>query len=99
MIGISSCIVWYGILTFGRYCGAWAELGWAWNKKPNTTGTWREHWPSAEMVESFVIWLYGATNTWMERFGVEPGSPFSLHQVQHISIAVMFFFTGSAGML
>lgn len=91
--------VWYGVLTFGRYCGSWAELGWAWNRKPNVAGTWREHWPSAEMVESFVIWLYGATNTWMERFGAGPDDPWTLHQVQHVSIAVMFFFAGSAGMM
>lgn len=51
------------------------------------------------MVESFVIWLYGATNTWMERFGAGPDDPWTLHQVQHVSIAVMFFFAGSAGMM
>ncbi|KAJ5831763.1 hypothetical protein N7474_000074 [Penicillium riverlandense] len=25
---------WYGVLTLGRFIGAWADLGWAWNKKP-----------------------------------------------------------------
>lgn len=94
-----SIFFWYGLLTFGRYCGAWAELGWAWNRKPNVAGTWREAFPSAETIECFVIWLYGATNTWMERFGAAPGDPWSVKEVQHVSIAVMFFFAGGAGML
>ncbi len=34
----------------------------------------------------------------MERFGVAPGSPYSVKQVQHISIAVMFWFAGLIGM-
>jgi len=50
------------------------------------------------MVESIVIFVYGATNTWMERFGAAPGSPFTTKQVQHISIAVMFWFAGLLGM-
>lgn len=94
-----SIFFWYGLLTFGRYSGAWAELGWAWNRKPNVVGTWRDAFPSAEMVECFVIWLYGATNTWMERFGAQPGDPWTVKQVQHVSIAVMYFFAGGAGML
>lgn len=94
-----SIFFWYGLLSFGRYAGAWAELGWAWNRKPDTKGTWREHFPSAEMVECFIIFLYGATNTWMERFGAKPGDPYTLHEVQHISIAVMYFFAGGAGMM
>lgn len=86
----------YGILTFSRYLGAWAEYGWAWNRRPqrNTSSLV----PTAEMVECFVIWLYGATNTWMERFGAAPGSPYSVKQVQHISIAVMFGGAGLIGM-
>ena len=53
---------------------------------------------SAEFVESFVIFLYGITNTWMERFGANRGDPFTTKQVQHISIAVMFWFAGLVGM-
>ena len=34
----------------------------------------------------------------MERFGVAPGSPFTTKQIQHISIAVMFWFAGLVGM-
>lgn len=87
---------WYGVLTFARYLGAWAEYGWAWNRRPQRNA--RSLVPTAEMVECFVIWLYGATNTWMERFGAAPGSPYSVKQVQHISIAVMFGGAGLIGM-
>ncbi|KDQ16101.1 hypothetical protein BOTBODRAFT_31175 [Botryobasidium botryosum FD-172 SS1] len=86
----------YGVLTFARYLGAFADLGWAWNRLPHTVR--RRQPPSAEMVESSLIFLYGVTNTWMERFGAEPGSPYTTKQVQHISIAVMFWFAGLVGM-
>ncbi|QRW05336.1 membrane protein [Ceratobasidium sp. AG-Ba] len=86
-----SIFFWYGILTWARYLGAWSDRGWAWNR----TTTKRV---SAEMVESFVIALYGATNTWMERFGAQPGDPYTTKQIQHISIAVMFWFAGLVGM-
>jgi len=49
-------------------------------------------------VESFVIFFYGVTNTWMERFGANPGDPYTTKQLQHISIAVMFWFAGLIGM-
>lgn len=54
---------------------------------------------SAEFVECFVIFFYGATNTWMERFGAKAGDPYSVKQVQHISIAVIFWFAGIMGMI
>jgi hypothetical protein len=34
----------------------------------------------------------------MERFGAAPGAPYSVKEVQHISIAVMFWFAGLIGM-
>lgn len=86
----------YGLLTFGRYLGAWAEYGWAWNHRPQRNQS--SIVPSAEFVECFVIFLYGVSNTWMERFGAAPGSPYTVKQVQHISIAVMFWFCGLIGM-
>ncbi|KAG2369949.1 hypothetical protein BDR07DRAFT_1476502 [Suillus spraguei] len=90
---IKGGIFWcYGLVTFARYLGSFSELGWAWNISP--TG---EH-VSAEFVESLVIFLYGITNTWMERFGVHSGDPYTTKQVQHISIAVMFWFAGLVGM-
>ncbi|KAL7415515.1 hypothetical protein BDY24DRAFT_337910 [Mrakia frigida] len=92
----------YGLATFARYLGSWAEYGWAWNVRPTSRrtrkrGGWRV--PSAEAAECTIIFLYGLTNTWMERFGALPGSSFTIHQVQHISIALMFFFGGGMGLL
>ncbi|KAJ1310979.1 hypothetical protein OPQ81_009488 [Rhizoctonia solani] len=86
-----SIFFWYGMLTWARYLGAWSDRGWAWNRTTSRR-------TSAEMVESFVIFLYGATNTWMERFGARPGDPYTTKQIQHISIAVMFWFAGLVGM-
>lgn len=93
---------WYGLLSFGRYMGAYADMGWAWNKRPETTkrgGKGKSSPVSAEFVECLVIFIYGATNTWMERFGAQAGDPYTVKQVQHISIAVMFWFAGLMGML
>ncbi|TCD66945.1 hypothetical protein EIP91_000723 [Steccherinum ochraceum] len=90
---IKGSIFWaYGLVTFARFLGSFSEHGWAWNRAPSRS------YPSAEFVESFVIFLYGITNTWMERFGALPGDPFTTKQVQHISIAVMFWFAGLVGM-
>lgn len=84
----------YGVLTFARYLGAYADIGWAWNRRPaGSTAV------SAEMIECAVIFTYGITNTWMERFGAHAGDPYTVKQVQHISIAIMFWFAGLSGML
>lgn len=80
---VEGSIFWcYGLVTFARFLGSFSELGWAWNRAPSGD------YPSAEFVESFVIFFYGITNTWMERFGANPGDPFTTKQLQHISIAV-----------
>ena len=34
----------------------------------------------------------------MERFGAAPGSPYTTKQLQHISIALMYWFAGLVGM-
>ncbi|KAF7373849.1 hypothetical protein MSAN_00596800 [Mycena sanguinolenta] len=57
----------YGVLSFARYLGWCSEIGWSWNRARSSG------YPTAEMVESTVIFLYGATNTWMERFGAKAG--------------------------
>ena len=48
---------WYGLLTLGRWMGAFAEFGWAWNVRPQhvQTSKWKSLVPSAEFTESFVI--------------------------------------------
>ncbi|KAL1708522.1 hypothetical protein EV121DRAFT_254228 [Schizophyllum commune] len=90
---IKGGIFWcYGLVTFARFLGSFSELGWAWNRAPIGKNV------SAEFVESLVIFTYGITNTWMERFGAHPGDPFTTKQIQHIGIAVMFWFAGLVGM-
>jgi hypothetical protein len=90
---IKGGIFWaYGLLTFSRFLGSYSDLGWAWNRIPSGD------YPSAEFVESLVIFIYGITNTWMERFGAKPGDRYTTKQLQHIGIAVMFWFAGLVGM-
>lgn len=83
MFHVEGSIFWsYGLVTFARFLGTFSEIGWAWNRAPSAG------FVSAEFVESLVIFLYGATNMWMERFGANAGDPFTTKQIQHISIAV-----------
>lgn len=83
IIDVEGSIFWsYGLVSFARYLGTFAGLGWAWNRASSTG------FVSAEFVESFAIFLYGATNMWMERFGAHTGDPFTTKQIQHIGIAV-----------
>ncbi|KAI9001345.1 hypothetical protein BD414DRAFT_404717 [Trametes punicea] len=92
---IKGGIFWcYGLVTFARFLGSFSELGWAWNRAPRHHGKY----PTAEFVESLVVFGYGITNTWMERFGANPSDPYTTKQLQHISIAVMFWFAGLVGM-
>ncbi|KAJ7701443.1 cytoplasmic protein [Mycena rosella] len=90
---IKGGIFWaYGLFSFARFLGWCSDLGWSWNRAPSPG------YPTAEFVESFLIFFYGITNTWMERFGANPGDPYTTKQLQHIGIAVMFWFTGLIGM-
>lgn len=82
---------WYGILTLGRYIGCWADLGWAWNKKPSASIVgWKSKVPSGEATESFVIFLYGATNVFLEHLS-NAGKAWSATDLEHVSISVLFF--------
>lgn len=83
---------WYGILTLGRFVGCWADLGWAWNKKPSASivGSWKAKIPSGEFTESFVIWLYGVSNVFLEHLS-NSGRAWSAADMEHASISVMFF--------
>ncbi|OOQ87155.1 integral membrane protein [Penicillium brasilianum] len=90
---------WYGVLTLGRYVGCWADLGWAWNKKPPASVVgWKSKVPSGEFTESFVIWLYGVTNVFLEHLS-SAGRAWSSTDLEHVSISIMFFGGGLAGML
>lgn len=48
---------------------------------------------SAEFVESFVIWLYGVTNVFLEHLAAW-GDMWTPQDLEHISISVMFFSGG-----
>lgn len=87
---------WLGILTLGRWAGSFGELGWAWNVRPKQAGQrWR---PSAEFVESALIFTYGSTNIFLEHLG-NWGKEWSPEDLEHISITVLFIGGGLCGML
>ncbi|OIW26401.1 hypothetical protein CONLIGDRAFT_706645 [Coniochaeta ligniaria NRRL 30616] len=87
---------WYGILTLGRWAGCFGEIGWAWNVRPRSVGQkWR---PSAEFVESALIFFYGSTNVFLEHLG-NWGGEYSATDLEHISITVLFIGGGLCGML
>ncbi|KAL8819339.1 MAG: hypothetical protein Q9191_007755 [Dirinaria sp. TL-2023a] len=91
---------WYGLLTLGRWMGCFAELGWAWNIKPPTgvVSARKARIPSAEFVESFVIFLYGSTNVFLEHLAAW-GEAWTAQDLEHVSISIMFFGGGLCGML
>ncbi|PGH10220.1 hypothetical protein AJ79_05475 [Helicocarpus griseus UAMH5409] len=91
---------WYGLLTLGRWMGCFADFGWAWNIKPtrDLVGKWRARVPSGEFTESFVIFLYGSTNVFLEHLSAW-GQAWSAQDLEHVSISVMFFGGGLCGML
>ncbi|KAK5653554.1 hypothetical protein OQA88_8813 [Cercophora sp. LCS_1] len=87
---------WLGIFTLGRWAGSFGELGWAWNVRPKRPGQkWR---PSAEFVESALIFTYGATNIFLEHLG-NWGGEWSAQDLEHVSITVLFIGGGLFGML
>lgn len=87
---------WLGLFTLGRWAGSFGELGWAWNVRPKRAGQkWR---PSAEFVESALIFTYGSTNIFLEHLG-NWGGRYSAQDLEHISITVLFIGGGLFGML
>lgn len=59
----------------------------AWNVKPKSaSGRWT---PSAEFVESALIFTYGATNIFLEHLGGW-GGEWSSEDLEHVSITVLF---------
>ncbi|KAE8350864.1 hypothetical protein BDV28DRAFT_138339 [Aspergillus coremiiformis] len=91
---------WYGLLTLGRFMGCWADLGWAWNVKPSSeiVGKWKAKVPTGEFTESFVIFLYGASNMFLEHL-TGWGGKWTATDLEHVSISIMFFGGGLCGML
>ncbi|KHE78641.1 hypothetical protein GE21DRAFT_1057557 [Neurospora crassa] len=87
---------WLGIFTLGRWAGCFGEVGWAWNVRPKQAGQkWR---PSAEFVESALIFTYGATNVFLEHLG-NWGGAWSAQDLEHFSITILFIGGGLCGML
>ncbi|KAK9249927.1 hypothetical protein V1507DRAFT_507172 [Lipomyces tetrasporus] len=87
---------WLGILTLGRWSGCFGELGWAWNVRPRTK---QQRWrPSAEFVESGLIFLYGSTNIFLEHLGGW-GGEWKEQDLEHLSITILFIGGGLTGML
>ncbi|KAL8757221.1 MAG: hypothetical protein Q9199_002368 [Rusavskia elegans] len=91
---------WYGLLTISRWMGCFAEYGWAWNVRPplDIVSARQLKVPSAEFVESFVIFLYGSTNVFLEHLAAW-GDAWTAQDLEHISISIMFFGGGLFGML
>lgn len=59
----------------------------AWNVRPKKAGQkWR---PSAEFVESALIFFYGSTNIFLEHLGGS-GDEWSAQDLEHASITVLF---------
>ena len=80
--------------------GCFAEVGWAWNLKPpaGVISSRKAGVPSAEFVESFVIFLYGCTNVFLEHLAAW-GGEWTAQDLEHVSISIMFFGGGLCGML
>ena len=90
----------YGLLTLGRWMGAFGEFGWAWNVRPKQplVSRWKTRIPSAEFVESFVIWLYGTSNVFLEHLN-SWGKAWEPQDFEHVSITILFFGGGLLGMM
>ncbi|XP_044717593.1 uncharacterized protein HRG_09101 [Hirsutella rhossiliensis] len=87
---------WLGLFTLGRWTGSFGELGWAWNLRPRPSQRmWR---PSAELVESALIFVYGSTNIFLEHLG-NWGGAWSSQDLEHAAITVLFIGGGLCGML
>jgi len=72
--------------------GCFADFGWAWNIKPSRAmvGKWRARVPTGEFTESFVIFLYGSTNMFLEHLAAW-GEAWAPQDLEHVSISIMFF--------
>ncbi|KAK9463250.1 uncharacterized protein V1516DRAFT_618824 [Lipomyces oligophaga] len=98
-----SVFLWFGVLTFGRVLGAFANLGWAWNVRPplpysKLSFGARFFRCNIEMIESGLIFFYGITNIFMEHLGNKDGK-WSHKDLQHVSIAFLYIGGGLCGLL
>ena len=72
--------------------GCYADVGWAWNVKPpkDLVGPRKAAMPSAEFVESFLYFLYGSTNVFLEHLAAW-GDAWTAQDLEHVSISIMLF--------
>jgi len=91
---------WYGLLTLGRWMGAFCDFGWAWNVRPDYPLVTRfaSKMPSCEFMESFLFFFYGASNVFLEHLG-SWGQAWEAADFEHVAITIMFFGGGLLGML
>ncbi|KAG7149277.1 putative membrane protein C3B8.06 like [Verticillium longisporum] len=87
---------WLGIFTLGRWSGSFGELGWAWNARAG--GSQDKWYPSAELVESALIFSYGATNVFLEHLS-NTDKTWTPRDLEHVSITILFIGGGLLGML
>ncbi|RSL43578.1 hypothetical protein CEP53_011637 [Fusarium sp. AF-6] len=87
---------WLGLFNLGRWAGSFADLGWAWNIRPRSRK--HSHQPSAEFIESFLIFFYGSTNIFLEHLGNSDGK-WGPRDLEHLAITVLFLGGGLCGML
>lgn len=99
-----------GLLSLARYCGAFERMGGSWNysfvstKEKSNLGLFlRLQKPgscitSFEMLESSLILFYGCTNVFLEHLS-NPGGEWAAKDLQHVSIAFMYFGTGLCGVI
>ena len=76
--------------------GCYGDIGWAWNVRPiaGRPSSLKARIPSAEFTESFVIFLYGVTNVWLEHLEGW-GKAWSVSDLEHVSISILFIGGGS----
>ncbi|KAH7122853.1 hypothetical protein EDB81DRAFT_765831 [Dactylonectria macrodidyma] len=87
---------WLGLFTLSRWSGSFAEVGWAWNVRPQkSVRKWK---PSAEFVESALIFFYGSVNIFLEHLSGW-GGKWTAQDMEHVSITVLFIGGGLCGML
>lgn len=88
---------WLGLFSLGRWSGSFADVGWAWNLRP--INFHEKPWcPSAEFVESALIFFYGSTNIFLEHLG-SWGGEWSSQDLEHLAITVLFLGGGMVSLV
>ncbi|CZR61804.1 related to YTP1 [Phialocephala subalpina] len=90
----------YGLVTFSRWIGCFAHLGWAWNLKLTPTPQ-SQNWKNSitmEGVECFLILAYGISNVFLEHLSAW-GGEWSPQDFEHVAISLLFIGGGLCGMM